>query len=55
MSKPKPSLRGQIANLKQLRAMSRSELRANTCRACEATYTSSGAAQECAKWHREQR
>lgn len=55
VSKPKPALRGKIANLRQLRAMDRAELRANTCRSCEATYTSPDAARECAEWHRQNR
>jgi len=48
---PKQSLRGHVASIAQLRAMSPAERERNTCGTCQITYTQRNYASECSRWH----
>lgn len=48
---PKQSLSKHVATIAQLRAMTRQELRRNTCGTCQITYTARSYASECSRWH----
>lgn len=49
---PKPELNSRAATLAELRAMSPSTMRRQTCGNCEVTYTDAKSARECETWHR---
>lgn len=49
---PYMKLKGEVAQPRELREMSRSELRARTCKVCGMTYRSGSSVARCGKWHR---
>lgn len=56
MTKPNPALKRHVASLADIKRMNgRAELRAKTCPACDTTYKTAWAANDCRDWHRSSR
>lgn len=49
--RPDQSLKGDVATIAQLRAMTPEQRRKQTCGTCQITYTSEAARKQCARHH----
>lgn len=48
---PDQRLKNRVATIAELRAMTKAERKARTCRTCDITYKSADNAQQCARHH----
>jgi hypothetical protein len=49
--RPDQSLKGEVASIKELQAMTTAQLRARTCGTCQITYRTEAARKQCARHH----